>query len=58
METAEKVQERFPAAVQTGPAVRNDLQTMAAHEQLLESDVFLQNLYRLLSEGVMKMEKN
>lgn len=57
-ETAEKVQQRLPAAVQTGPAVRNDVQTMAAHEQLLEEDVFLQNLYRLLSEGVMKMEKN
>jgi predicted short-subunit dehydrogenase-like oxidoreductase (DUF2520 family) len=58
METAEKVQEQFPVAVQTGPAVRNDVQTMAAHEQLLDGDVFLQNLYRLLSEGVMKMEKN
>lgn len=58
METAEKVQQRFPADVQTGPAVRNDVQTMAAHEQLLQGDVFLQNLYRLLSEGVTKMEKN
>jgi predicted short-subunit dehydrogenase-like oxidoreductase (DUF2520 family) len=58
METAEKVQQQFPVAVQTGPAVRNDVQTMAAHEQLLEDDVFLQNLYHLLSEGVMKMEKN
>lgn len=57
METAEKVQQQFPAAVQTGPAVRNDVQTMAAHEQLLEGDVFLQNLYRLLNKGVMKMEK-
>lgn len=58
METAEKVQHRFPAVVQTGPAIRNDKQTMAAHLQLLEDDVFLQKLYQLLSEGVMKMDKN
>jgi predicted short-subunit dehydrogenase-like oxidoreductase (DUF2520 family) len=58
METAEKVQQQFPAMVQTGPAVRKDEQTMAAHLQLLEDDVFLQTLYQLLSEGVMKMEKN
>jgi len=58
METAEKVQQQFPAAVQTGPAVRNDGQTMDAHLQLLADDVFLQTLYQLLSEGVMKMEKN
>jgi predicted short-subunit dehydrogenase-like oxidoreductase (DUF2520 family) len=57
-ETAEKVQHQFPAAVQTGPAVRNDEQTMAAHLQLLDDDVFLQTLYQLLSEGVMKMDKN
>jgi predicted short-subunit dehydrogenase-like oxidoreductase (DUF2520 family) len=58
METAEKVQQQFPAVVQTGPAVRKDEQTMAAHLQLLEDDVFLQTLYQLLSEGVTKMEKN
>nr|WP_243749169.1 Rossmann-like and DUF2520 domain-containing protein [Mucilaginibacter agri] len=58
METAEKVQHRFPASVQTGPAVRNDQQTMAAHLQLLDNDVFLQKLYQLLSEGVTKMVKN
>jgi len=58
METAEKVQRQFPAVVQTGPAVRKDEQTMSAHLQLLEDDVFLQTLYQLLSEGVMKMEKN
>ncbi|OKS87080.1 hypothetical protein RG47T_2539 [Mucilaginibacter polytrichastri] len=58
METAVKVQQQFPAVVQTGPAVRNDRQTIAAHLQLLDDNVFLQTLYQLLSEGVMKMDKN
>lgn len=58
VETADKVKNNLPSSVQTGPAIRNDQKTMKAHLQLLEGDVFLQNVYRLLSDGVMKMEKN
>lgn len=57
-ETADKIQHASPASVQTGPAVRNDVKTMDAHMQLLTGDAFLQNLYLLMSEGIMKMEKN
>jgi predicted short-subunit dehydrogenase-like oxidoreductase (DUF2520 family) len=56
-ETAEKVQEHLPANVQTGPAVRNDEKTMDAHLQLLHENPELQQLYKLLSQGIIKMDK-
>jgi predicted short-subunit dehydrogenase-like oxidoreductase (DUF2520 family) len=56
-ETAEKVQEYLPASVQTGPAVRNDEKTMDAHLQLLHENPELQQLYKLLSQGIIKMDK-
>lgn len=57
-ETADKIQSALPVDVQTGPAIRNDEQTMQAHINLLHNNPFLQNLYLLMSEGIMKMEKN
>jgi predicted short-subunit dehydrogenase-like oxidoreductase (DUF2520 family) len=55
-ETAEKVQSADPVKVQTGPAVRNDENTMAMHQQLLEGEPLLQELYFLLSQGIIKLE--
>ena len=57
-ETANKVQSNLPSAVQTGPAVRNDEQTMATHLQMLNDNAFLQQLYQQLSEGIVKMAKS
>ena len=54
LETAQKVQQRFPAEVQTGPAVRNDENTMVAHLQMLNNEPELQLLYRLLSQQIIK----
>lgn len=54
-ETAEKVQSADPATVQTGPAIRNDENTMAMHRQLLEGEPELQQLYFLLSQGIIKL---
>ncbi len=54
-ETAEKVQNAAPASVQTGPAIRNDENTMAMHRQLLDGEPELQQLYILLSQGIIKM---
>ena len=54
LETADKVREHSPADVQTGPAVRNDEQTMHAHLQMLNHDPKLQEIYRLLSQGIIK----
>ncbi len=56
LETAEKVQEHLPGDVQTGPATRNDEKTMAAHLQQLAEKPELQALYRLLSQGIIKMD--
>lgn len=58
LETAQKVQDNLPNEVQTGPAIRNDEQTMQEHLKLLEHDQYLQQVYRLLSEGIGKMDKS
>jgi predicted short-subunit dehydrogenase-like oxidoreductase (DUF2520 family) len=55
-ETAEKIQEHLPADVQTGPAIRNDEKTMASHLQQLAGKPDLQQLYKLLSQGIIKMD--
>lgn len=54
METAKKVQDALPQQVQTGPAVRNDRITIATHLQMLHNEPALQELYRLLSQGIIK----
>ncbi len=54
LETAQKVQERLPAEVQTGPAVRKDENTMAAHLQMLNGEPDFEQLYKLLSQGIIK----
>ncbi|MBS1520548.1 MAG: DUF2520 domain-containing protein [Bacteroidetes bacterium] len=56
LETAEKVQEHLPADVQTGPAVRNDEKTMASHLEQLQQNPDLQAIYKLLSQGIIKMD--
>ena len=54
LETAQKVQQQAPASVQTGPAVRNDQETMNAHLQMLNNQPQLQEIYTLLSQGIIK----
>jgi len=56
LETAEKVQEHLPADVQTGPAVRDDEKTMASHLEQLQENPDLQAIYKLLSQGIIKMD--
>ncbi len=56
LETAQKVQSHLPADVQTGPAIRNDGQTMNAHLALLHQNPELQHIYRLLSQGIIKLD--
>ena len=56
LETAQKVQERLPADVQTGPAIRNDENTMNNHLQLLKDEPGLKELYKLLSQGIIKLD--
>jgi predicted short-subunit dehydrogenase-like oxidoreductase (DUF2520 family) len=54
LETALKVQNYLPANVQTGPAVRNDEQTMNAHLALLAGELQLKTVYALLSQQIIK----
>jgi predicted short-subunit dehydrogenase-like oxidoreductase (DUF2520 family) len=56
LETAQKAQDHLPIDVQTGPAIRNDEKTMAAHLQQLAEKPELQQLYKLLSQGIIKMD--
>jgi predicted short-subunit dehydrogenase-like oxidoreductase (DUF2520 family) len=53
-ETASKVQEFSPANVQTGPAIRNDKETIKKHLDYLKRDPELYDLYTKLSEGIIK----
>jgi predicted short-subunit dehydrogenase-like oxidoreductase (DUF2520 family) len=57
METAGKVQDNIPLDVQTGPAVRNDVNTMSRHLEMLQNEPVLQQIYELLSQGIIKMDK-
>ena len=54
LETAAKVQTALPINVQTGPAVRNDEQTMKKHQQLLLQQPQLLEIYKTLSESIKK----
>lgn len=56
LETAQKVQELLPSQAQTGPAIRRDEQTMAAHLALLAQQPGLQELYKILSQEIIKMD--
>jgi predicted short-subunit dehydrogenase-like oxidoreductase (DUF2520 family) len=40
--------------IQTGPAVRNDTQTMERHMQILENDVLLKDLYHMISQSIQQ----
>lgn len=55
LETAEKIQQHAPIAMQTGPAVRQDQDILNMHQHLLESQPKLQQLYQLLSEAIIQL---
>lgn len=53
-ETAERIQNFSPAAVQTGPAVRNDIFTIDKHLRILSNHPQLKNMYIKLTDSIMK----
>ncbi|WP_442795076.1 Rossmann-like and DUF2520 domain-containing protein [Pelobium manganitolerans] len=53
-ETAEKALKYAPSSVQTGPAVRHDVQTMNKHLEALTRHPDLQELYRSVSQNIVK----
>ncbi|MCO5934466.1 F420-dependent NADP oxidoreductase [Mucilaginibacter sp. RB4R14] len=53
-ETADKIKKHSPGGVQTGPAMRNDEQTMQTHLQMLNGKPDLQEIYTRLSQDIIK----
>ncbi|KAA6302693.1 MAG: hypothetical protein EZS26_001200 [Candidatus Ordinivivax streblomastigis] len=51
-ETASKVKNLPPKEAQTGPAVRYDTHVMDRHLELLQDEVEMQEVYKLISEGI------
>ncbi|MBO5135182.1 MAG: DUF2520 domain-containing protein [Bacteroidaceae bacterium] len=51
-ETTKKVHEMPARKAQTGPAVRNDMMVMSAHERMLENVPLACELYKLLSRSI------
>jgi predicted short-subunit dehydrogenase-like oxidoreductase (DUF2520 family) len=52
-ETASRLSAFSPVEVQTGPAVRNDFQTIEKHIELLAGYPDLQNIYRLITASII-----
>lgn len=53
-ETANKIEQALPPTVQTGPAIRQDIETLKKHEELLEKQPELLKIYKTLSESIKK----
>ena len=58
LETAKKVQNHFPEAVQTGPAIRNDKITMKKHLDFISSNQDWQSIYQKISALIAKRTNN
>ncbi len=54
-ETVQKAVNGNPKALQTGPAIRNDADTMSKHLEMLNAAPQLQELYKLVSQSIVKM---
>lgn len=54
LETAKKVQTHLPSAVQTGPASRNDNNTINTHLQFLSYSNELSQIYQYMTEFIIK----
>lgn len=57
LETAQKVQENAPAAMQTGPAIRGDQATIDKHLQYLEQFPVYRQLYEMLTRDIQNLKK-
>lgn len=52
LETVQQIKAKHPAAVQAGPAFRNDTKTILKHQRLLENDAQLLKLYTDITESI------
>ena len=53
-ETIEKIEQNSPRSVQTGPAVREDYQTIRTHHNLLSDSGLWQKLYRFVTDMMIE----
>lgn len=53
-ETMAKAELYNPRSMQTGPAIRGDEETMNRHLELIQEDLLLSQIYRLLSESIRR----
>ncbi len=56
-QTFDRVKQSSPFALQTGPAIRNDVSTIQQHVQLLASHRDLQQVYEAMTESIQHMHK-
>jgi len=55
-ETVRRLKTSSPADTQTGPAVRNDEQTLQKHLQILKNHPHLLHLYKIMTESIRQMK--
>ena len=55
-ETVERLKTSSPAETMTGPAIRNDQETIRKHLELLNEYPPIQNIYQLLTESIQQMK--
>lgn len=56
-ETANKVKTASPKLMQTGPAVRNDKEVIAAHKKYLQDSIDYKKIYTLVSQSISDFTK-
>ena len=58
IESAKKAMNASPAKLQTGPAVREDINVLKKHTALLNEFPKYQEMYKLLTEIIIQKKKN
>jgi predicted short-subunit dehydrogenase-like oxidoreductase (DUF2520 family) len=53
--TVDKIKIKSPRACQTGPAIRNDQETIENQKKILEKEIELLKIYNEFTQGIMKL---
>jgi predicted short-subunit dehydrogenase-like oxidoreductase (DUF2520 family) len=53
--TVDKIKIKSPRACQTGPAIRNDLETIENQKKILEKEIDLLKIYNEFTQGITKL---
>ena len=56
-EIAHRIEFESPSKLQTGPAIRNDVETLRNHEELLKDYPDIRNLYLTFTESIQRLYK-